>query len=1058
MRMRSHVALDVYDYASHKVCALYDSAIDSPGQAYKIVYTQELSGWKELEFTMPRVLDDEQNYRWDFIRAEYKICLTIGELREWFIIRQPKRVRNASSITNTVQCDHVCANLKTKGVYLTFDDENGIGTIDELAEKILIGTGWNLRHCDTLYENDGETEKIRSLKSDSKKGAYQLIADLCTLFDARPVFDGNEHAVDLYAMEDRWDLREMEIGKDIVSLTSSYNSENIVTRLYVEGQYEDDGYVGIDSVNPTGLSFLLNFDYYKDIGLFNATHEFILQRYIEDASQIKAEISQLTDELTVKQNRLNTLWGQFDYVMYCLSNRTIVKEIYGGNATADDAPIVEGDEIIICDGVDAFRKETAGTGGSISWQNSDKYALKYVTKSAGLIGSREVSLEAKQAAFDQAEEKYEEATEASSKAVYLRQMQEIHHEMELVQADLEDLMNEALPLRADIEVDLQDRKELLEEQSEIEDEFVVQMGDILKDGYWSDKNYIAGQEQFLYNDAVKILQELSYPEVRYTVSRVSLTKQLGYELDDFSVNTQVRIYDPLIGVNDLVFIKKIQLHLDEPDKDTVELSNESITVSGKSLDAVLQRVTALATSLDQKQSLYDRAKAINNDGNIYMERLEGTIDLMRTKLISAVSSWYTDDQGNIMFEDADGQSAMKLCGDGFMIAAGKNDDGSWNWRTFGTGKGFSADMIVTGFLSAGCIEAGSITTNKLSPTVGQTLDITGNTTITTMQGDIANNRTAIQAITPAYIVQSVQASDTFVEYDDVSDILDEQDWANGQNLLRDTSSDPTLLSYATGQNMVQISETVTLDTLHAASDHLTFRAYIDASNSVKDFAAAIEMNNTIYQGNTITRGTSGWSRVTVEIPASAQTAKAYIAKLTSGAETGLASYHSAKLEYGEFATPWNPVSGDIVSRLRYAEQKIDPDSIRATVFSAEEWSGNVKSSMSDVTQTVNSLTYSFIEQTTVINNTSDIANGLQEWKQTWYTMDANAMIIGKSNSNASLRIANDSIRFINGDDTVAEITGNQITINNSVFWKTMRIGNLMASIDGSGDNITWTWV
>jgi hypothetical protein len=43
--------------------------------------------------------------------------------------------------------------------------------------------------------------------------------------------------------------------------------------LYVEGEYGDNAYVGIDDVNPTGLPFLLNFEYFRQLGLFTAEHE-----------------------------------------------------------------------------------------------------------------------------------------------------------------------------------------------------------------------------------------------------------------------------------------------------------------------------------------------------------------------------------------------------------------------------------------------------------------------------------------------------------------------------------------------------------------------------------------------------------------------------------------------------------------------------------------------------------------------------------------------------------------------------------------------------------------
>lgn len=103
--------------------------------------------------------------------------------------------------------------------------------------------------------------------------------------------------------------------------------------------------------------------------------------------------------------------------------------------------------------------------------------------------------------------------------------------------------------------------------------------------------------------------------------------------------------------------------------------------------------------------------------------------MLKTRLTSAVSNWYTDDSGNLVLESLDGRYAMKLCGEGFMIAAGRNDQGNWDWRTFGTGEGFTADLIVAGYLSADRIEAESITANKLASDVGRSLDLSSNTSI-----------------------------------------------------------------------------------------------------------------------------------------------------------------------------------------------------------------------------------------------------------------------------------------------------------------------------------------
>ena len=93
--------------------------------------------------------------------------------------------------------------------------------------------------------------------------------------------------------------------------------------------------------------------------------------------------------------------------------------------------------------------------------------------------------------------------------------------------------------------------------------------------------------------------------------------------------------------------------------------------------------------------------------------MTGAIDAAKTRIFGGNSTWYTNEAGNLVFESADGMSAMTLTGNGFAIANSKNEWGEWNWRTFGTGDGFTADEITTGFLSADRIQVNSISSYKL---------------------------------------------------------------------------------------------------------------------------------------------------------------------------------------------------------------------------------------------------------------------------------------------------------------------------------------------------------
>lgn len=284
-----HYSLAVFDYSGNKLCELMDSETIQAGCAQNITETKELGGWKELQFTLPLSVDGEVNYRWNFIKNDYLVRLWEDDTEDWFIIHKPKASKSNSTINQTVTCPHISAMLKTRGINKTFDDTNGIGTLPYLIDQILSGTGWSRGVCDTFFENDSGVEKVRSLSSDGKEGAYKLITDVCQLFQAYPVFNG-DRTVDFFSLA-RHDYEwEFSTENNIKTLNSDYDSTDLITRMYVEGALDDDGYVTIDSVNPYGLNYLMNFDYYKSIGLFTDAHQAILDQYYADALYYKQAI------------------------------------------------------------------------------------------------------------------------------------------------------------------------------------------------------------------------------------------------------------------------------------------------------------------------------------------------------------------------------------------------------------------------------------------------------------------------------------------------------------------------------------------------------------------------------------------------------------------------------------------------------------------------------------------------------------------------------------------------------------------------------------------------
>lgn len=99
--------------------------------------------------------------------------------------------------------------------------------------------------------------------------------------------------------------------------------------------------------------------------------------------------------------------------------------------------------------------------------------------------------------------------------------------------------------------------------------------------------------------------------------------------------------------------------------------------------------------------------------------LQQVMDSMNAQFNLAGNSYvHTSFERGLIFGsvplDADGRSttgdgmAMQLCSQGFRIADRCKADGSWDWRTFGTGKGFFAEFICFGTMLGDLIKAGTI--------------------------------------------------------------------------------------------------------------------------------------------------------------------------------------------------------------------------------------------------------------------------------------------------------------------------------------------------------------
>lgn len=285
------------------------------------------------------------------------------------------------------------------------------------------------------------------------------------------------------------------------------------------------------------------------------------------------------------------------------------------------------------------------------------------------------------------------------------------------------------------------RKEISEAQdklSELDSSMNLDFGSMYREGYLQKSDYVDGDEDKLYDDGIKSLKEVAYPNITYNIGYVDLAglpdyfsnsiNGFAYDMiwPEVNITSALHLVDQEIGVNCWAYVDKVQRCYDVPKNTKITINTKLSTISQHSFTDVMTNIANVASSIKGKENVIDRSSYINEDGTFDANRITGKLDLNNVEIVGGSSGFKTTDDGSMLFESADGSSAMKITGTGFMIANGKTVDGEWNWRTFGDGNGFSADEISAGTIKSALIRAGSITVDKISSDFASGLDLSSN--------------------------------------------------------------------------------------------------------------------------------------------------------------------------------------------------------------------------------------------------------------------------------------------------------------------------------------------
>lgn len=221
----------------------------------------------------------------------------------------------------------------------------------------------------------------------------------------------------------------------------------------------------------------------------------------------------------------------------------------------------------------------------------------------------------------------------------------------------------------------------------------------LKEGTWSDSNYLS--DNTYYFGAKEVAKEGAIPKVTYdiTVSDIDILDRDGDYLFNIADTTYVEDIETF-GINQKtglpnrlkVIISSITYDLDSPSKNVIGIQNYT-----SQFEDLFEQISASVQSLSFNENTYKRSSNFTATKNVKGESLQGALDENQLTLVET-------DESNIEI-DYTGQSGSdinnhtnqyKLDGQGLFFS----NDGGQTWAVGVTPKGINADYINVGTLDA----------------------------------------------------------------------------------------------------------------------------------------------------------------------------------------------------------------------------------------------------------------------------------------------------------------------------------------------------------------------
>lgn len=248
-----------------------------------------------------------------------------------------------------------------------------------------------------------------------------------------------------------------------------------------------------------------------------------------------------------------------------------------------------------------------------------------------------------------------------------------------------------------------ERQKILNKINDISDKFYKVYEPYIKEGTWTDSNYLTDNEY--YWASVSVLNDSCKPKTDYTINVVDISPIEVYSEDyEFDLYDTTYVVDiDFFGINpktglpnkEKVLISEVAEDLDELKPNQLKIQNYTTQ-----FDDLFESITASVQSLTFNENTYRRASNFTSQQYIEQDSLQGTLNQGNLTLIDANNNILLDDSGTQGNGISNSSSQYNLTGEGLYFST----DGGTTWDVGVSPQGINADYIKFGQIDASKIQ------------------------------------------------------------------------------------------------------------------------------------------------------------------------------------------------------------------------------------------------------------------------------------------------------------------------------------------------------------------